>query len=578
MKKKLLNISDVFCTVFGCLLLTYCVFSQNPVYAEISDVDRETALKLIVMIEGEFDEAGDEKTLGGGIIFGRDDDHVYIATANHVVRKGTRQVHSLQVKFRDIPDQAVPAELLENFDVELDLAVLRVKREKSDQKESVGCIQFDRLADPAGLKRGVRVYPVGYPNGIPWAMPVLPDAIAQVTGKEFAFQSAFISAGHSGGGVIYESGELLGLILKDQPPFGGAVKINNVLAQLRKWNYPVDLRTRKYGRKNPVLKAIEEKDVEEAKLLIRDCHNVNVWDEEKKVTPLILAARGNLLELLDALLEAGAEVNVSTSCTTPLSAATYARKPDIRVIRLLLKYGADPAFWGPMVLRSGCAALLDGAVSNSDVNVQILKALLDARTWNNPREKASLQQGLVSAASRRGQVEKIKLLLAAGAEIDALGLRGRAALHKAAEYARDAEAVKFLLDAGAQVDAVAKVRLDSGAIGERTALHLIANRGRSGDYSEIAALLIEAGADVNGQQGDERYTPLHHVFQYGGNEEVAAPLFEACANPYIRDRKGKLPMDYAAEDHLKEIFDVLKERGSLEKNKKCPENVRFKVD
>ena len=36
----------------------------RPVYSEINENDRETALKLIVMIEGQFDEAGDEKNTG----------------------------------------------------------------------------------------------------------------------------------------------------------------------------------------------------------------------------------------------------------------------------------------------------------------------------------------------------------------------------------------------------------------------------------------------------------------------------------------------------------------------------------
>ena len=513
-----------------------------------------------------------KKTLGGGIIFGRDDDHVYIVTANHVVRKGERRVQSLHVKFRDAPKQAVMAQLAEKFDHQLDLAVLSVKREGPKPNRNQGCIPFDRLADPEGAKARSACLSGGVSQWDPVGHAVLPDAIAQLTGNEFAFQSAFIGPGHSGGGVINESGELLGLILKDQAPFGGAFEINHVLAQIRKWNYPVGLRPGKYGHKNPLLEAIGEKDIEEAKLLVQECHDVNKWDEEKKVNPLILAAQSNSPELIVTLLERGAKINVvSTSCVTPLSAALHVYKPDIRVIRVLLKHGADPAIWG-----NRCAEpLLESAARDSQVNVDILQALLEARTWNNPREKAILNRCLVNAASRWGQVEKIKLFLAAGADINAL-VRGKNALHGAAEYAPNAKVVKFLIDAGAKVDAVTKE--DSpNTRGGQTALHLVAGAGRyATDYSsEIASILIEAGANVNAQD-DRGYTPHHLVFQSGGREEVAAPLFEACANPYIRDRKGKLPLDYAEEDHLRKIFAVLRVHGSLEKNQKCPESVRLK--
>ncbi len=448
--------ASCICLVALCLFFEPFVTRDVGASVESTDDSVERAAQLIVMIEGQFDEAGNDKTLGGGIIFGRDDDHVYIVTANHVVRKGSRQVNRIQVKFRHKPEQAMVGELLENFDQQLDLAVLKVKSEKSDQKGKVGCIPFDQLADPKGLKRGVRVYPVGYANGIPWAMPVLPDAIAQLTGNEFAFQSAFISAGHSGGGVINESGELLGLILKDQPPFGSALSMEKTLEKLKEWGYFINLRQAKYGRKRPLFKAIQEKDVVEAKLLIRSCHyDVNEQDVEKRATPLYLSAYGGLPELVDELLKAGAKANGTSgdSCAASLISAIQAKEHTLRIIRLLLKYGADPAFKGS---EGNCMSAIDAAVKFG--NTAILKTLLDFRSWKTSNAKIILHDSLVFSVRFGGtdKIEKMKILLAAGAEINAWNSDGQTALLQAAVFVRDVRTFKFLLEAGAHVDAVPK--------------------------------------------------------------------------------------------------------------------------
>lgn len=205
--------------------------------AEISDDSLEQATQLIVMIEGELGEA---PTFGAGIIFGLHENQINIATANHVVRRGAREAKKLRVKFKKYPDTFFSAELLEHFDSELDVAVIR-STGLGKKGIDLADLEMNVLGKGSFIDRGDGVYPVGNPNGVPWGMPVVPDRIAQIVGKGITFQSAFISSGHSGGGLVEESGVLIGMIIKDQPPFGLAVKIDEIVSTLTNWGYLLSL-------------------------------------------------------------------------------------------------------------------------------------------------------------------------------------------------------------------------------------------------------------------------------------------------------------------------------------------------
>ena len=73
------------------------------------------------MVEGEL---GDAPTIGAGIVFGLDKGALYVLTANHVVRRGALEAHSLRVKLKSSPTQSFEAELLSHFDAEGDLAAI----------------------------------------------------------------------------------------------------------------------------------------------------------------------------------------------------------------------------------------------------------------------------------------------------------------------------------------------------------------------------------------------------------------------------------------------------------------------
>jgi len=152
--------------------------------------------------------------------------------------------------------------------------------------------------------------------------------------------------------------------------------------------------------------------------------------------PLIEAALLNLPEIVQLLLEAGADPNITISDpeedlrgeTALMHAVDVAEK--IRVVELLLKHGADPN----MTTNQGLTAL-DYAVDAE--NVEAVRRLLEGGC----RASGPILHGPVFGGTRTG-LELVKILIAAGADLNAIGnrevhLQGRTALEGAREQLKE---------------------------------------------------------------------------------------------------------------------------------------------
>ena len=220
---------------FACFIVIDTVQGKESIQVAGQDNDLEKAAHLIVMVSGQLAGA---PTSGAGILFGQEDGRIYIATANHVVRRGSFSAESLNVRFRSHPDNPIAAELLPHADRDLDLAVLRVET----QTIPLGTIPFRRLGEPTALNRGDAVYHVGYPEGRPWRANVTQDRFAERAGDALYFESSSVRAGDSGGGLFNARWELVGMVRADQPPEGAAIRMENIVEKLRQWGYPIKLR------------------------------------------------------------------------------------------------------------------------------------------------------------------------------------------------------------------------------------------------------------------------------------------------------------------------------------------------
>ena len=145
---------------------------------------------------------------------------------------------------------------------------------------------------------------------------------------------------------------------------------------------------------------------------------------------------------------------------------------------------------------------------------------------------------LLNLASRYGQVEVMKLLLANGASVESKDKLGRTAVLSAVQ-SRNAEAVSVLLAKGADVKA-----RDAQ---QGTALQRAASFG---DQAMVEAL-IKAGADVNAADKNGQ-TPLMWAARWGDSERVQA-LVDAGAKVDLRDSKGMSALDYARNRRDKDL-------------------------
>ena len=212
---------------------------------------------------------------------------------------------------------------------------------------------------------------------------------------------------------------------------------------------------------NPLRNAIDSGNTETVKILVKAGANLSEPDCDN-TTPLKAAIMNNQVETVEILVKAGAPVDAKS--TDGVTGRSYT----------------------PLELAYDMG------------NTEIIKVLQGKGVSLDKKNTTALID-----ASARGQVDKVKKLLAAGIDVnlqeeaprwlsmaggcDAPSIysaTGQSALQKASEGGH-LEAVKLLLAAGARVD-------DKNIVGD-TALVLAGKRG----YTETVKALIAAGADVN---------------------------------------------------------------------------------
>ena len=215
------------------------------------------------------------------------------------------------------------------------------------------------------------------------------------------------------------------------------------------------------------------------------------------------AIRFSNVELLHQAIQNGANVNAPRSGNTPLAYACGYN--DLKIIRLLLNYGADVNGRG----KNGCTPLEN--------------------------------------ACYKGSEDIVRLLIEHGADPNARDDNGRTPLHRAC-WPGYAGIVHILLESGAD------------ASGHRDFLSLACMEG----WGKIVGSLLDYGAGVNAKDPDGN-TPLHYACD-SGHPDVVRLLINRQADVHIVNHAGKLAIDLVLEllphdPDKEEILEIFREHA-----------------
>ncbi len=197
------------------------------------------------------------------------------------------------------------------------------------------------------------------------------------------------------------------------------------------------------------------------------------------------------------------------------------------------------------------------------------------------REKVQEATQSLHKAAKDGDLERVKSLIAQGADVNAQDEKGWTPLHAAAGNGHEA-VVEILIEQGADIKArnnkgstplhaaawpghkaVVKVLLEHNATVNAqdkkgaTPLYHAAWEG----HKDVVEILLEQGADVNMNRVGESWTPLLHATM-AGHAPVVKALLENGAKVDVGDDSGVTPLCYAIQDKNEESVRMLIEAGA----------------
>ena len=176
---------------------------------------------------------------------------------------------------------------------------------------------------------------------------------------------------------------------------------------------------------------------------------------------------------------------------------------------------------------------------------EITLALRDEKL--SPVKAASGVTPLMGAASARGaaaSVEKLRLLIDAGAKVNVADGNGMTPLMYAAQFGDSPDAIRFLLSAGANREAQ-----------DRRGWTPLAFAAAKNSSVEMVNALVDAGADIDARARDGA-TPLLLALRGGANRGAVISLLDSGADRKAKDLPGRALNDYFKASRFKGDADI----------------------
>ena len=224
-----------------------------------------------------------------------------------------------------------------------------------------------------------------------------------------------------------------------------------------------------------------------------------------------------------------------------------ARSHDVEYLKALLSSGADPKYKSNV----GWTALMSAACYGT---AETVKLLIAAGSDVNAQDANCGGQSVLMWAARSDQESKrkVKMLLAAGADKSLKSEGGWNALLSAASSG-NIDTVELLLAGGFDIAFTA----DDGT----NVLIAVAHQRTPG----LISVLVQAGADINAQDKNGM-TPLMHAAEGSDQGENLQVMLNAGADPSLKDNKGLTALDHTtglnhsgAEERAKLLKSAMKQ-------------------
>jgi len=236
-------------------------------------------------------------------------------------------------------------------------------------------------------------------------------------------------------------------------------------------------------------------------------------------TALQLAARLGNIEIIQILLETGANVDAPPQRYGGTALQYAASRGDTEIVQLLLDAGAA------VEAECGRMTALQGAAKGG--HCWIVELLLKRKAEVDARSRSTAEGTPLQLAAEGGHLRTVRLLLNWHAEINCQSPGLYATPLQAAAYQGSLEVVRLLLETGATVDA------HPGKVSWCTALQAAVRR----QHIDVVRILLVAGADPNAPPGTYGSTALGCAVAIG-NLEITRRLLIAGARADLAYRSG----------------------------------------